>query len=195
MKTELVEKTRKEINRDVILRCAVELFHERGVDDTSVNLIVARAGIAKGTFYLYFRSKDELIEEVFDGFTSDFFEKVVSPNSLEPRVAAFSEGIIGFFAANTLFLEELRKSLFSNKRFRYAEKAFDALSGVIGNYINLKESYPISQLDAYSRIIISSILEICYRLLVDRSIKDQKEARIMLEDLLKRFFDCGHFFT
>lgn len=42
---------------------AMELFMERGVDQTSVNAIVKRANVAKGTFYIYYKDKEELIRQ------------------------------------------------------------------------------------------------------------------------------------
>lgn len=63
------------VRREEIVRTAKELFLERGLRDTSVNDIVGRLGIAKGTFYHYFSSKDELIElfiqEMIDGHLSE----------------------------------------------------------------------------------------------------------------------------
>lgn len=40
-----------------LLRAAREVFAEKGFDATTVSEIVARAGVAQGTFYLYFPSK------------------------------------------------------------------------------------------------------------------------------------------
>lgn len=50
------------IRREEIIRTASELFLEKGLRETSVNDIVARLGVAKGTFYHYFATKDELVE-------------------------------------------------------------------------------------------------------------------------------------
>jgi AcrR family transcriptional regulator len=44
-----------------ILDTAETLIGERGYDNVSVDDIVAACGVAKGTFYIYFKSKDELI--------------------------------------------------------------------------------------------------------------------------------------
>lgn len=185
----------RSITLEGIKSCAVELFEQQGVEETSVNQIVRHAGIAKGTFYLYFKSKDELIDTVFERYTEQFFGRVVDPNGSEPRVKAFSSSIIEYFSENRLFLVELRKSLFENRGYRYTEKTVKALSLVIMNYLNLNRQYPITRLDTYSRMIIGMILEICYRLVVDGTITDQGEAQVMMEDFLKRFFDCGEFFT
>lgn len=47
-----------------ILAAAARLFREKGVRAVSVDEIVRGAGIAKGTFYLYFKTKDDLLEKL-----------------------------------------------------------------------------------------------------------------------------------
>lgn len=46
-----------------IRRVAGELIIKQGIDNTTVEEIAAAAGIAKGTFYLHFKSKDDLVLE------------------------------------------------------------------------------------------------------------------------------------
>lgn len=190
-----VEKNERIISRDMIKVHATELFESRGVDGTSVNDIVKNAGIAKGTFYLYFRNKDDLINEVFEKYGEAFFREVILRNKELPKIVFFASSTIEFFSSNKMFLIELRKNLGSHRDYPYFRKTMTAFSGVILNFLNLNENYPITQLDTYSEIIISTILEICYRLIIEGSIKNQDEARIMLEDFLKRFFDCDKFFS
>jgi len=50
--------------REKIVSAAMELFAKKGFDKSTVDEIVAKAGVAKGTFYLYFKSKDDLIKEL-----------------------------------------------------------------------------------------------------------------------------------
>lgn len=50
--------------REKLVAAAIELFARKGFDKTTVDEIVAEAGVAKGTFYLYFKSKDDLIREL-----------------------------------------------------------------------------------------------------------------------------------
>jgi AcrR family transcriptional regulator len=49
--------------RDVIVRAAVDLFRDKGYDSTNIDDIVERAGIGKGTFYQYFKDKEDLFFE------------------------------------------------------------------------------------------------------------------------------------
>jgi AcrR family transcriptional regulator len=51
--------------RSRIVAAAVALFAEQGYDATSVNQLVARAGVAKGALYHHFGSKDDLLYEVY----------------------------------------------------------------------------------------------------------------------------------
>jgi len=49
-----------------LFAAAVELFGERGYTGTTVDDIVERAGVAKGTVYYHFRSKAELVSALLD---------------------------------------------------------------------------------------------------------------------------------
>lgn len=51
--------------RDRLARAALELFTTRGFHGTTTPLIAARAGVAEGTIYRHFPSKDDLLNEVF----------------------------------------------------------------------------------------------------------------------------------
>jgi len=48
-----------------ILNCGKELFSSKGFKDTNVTDITKMAGIATGTFYIYYPSKDKLFMEIF----------------------------------------------------------------------------------------------------------------------------------
>ncbi|HBN55148.1 MAG TPA: TetR family transcriptional regulator [Lachnospiraceae bacterium] len=53
-------ETKKENKRKDLLNAAFELFTTKGFTDTSIADIVSKAGIAKGTFYLYFKDKTDI---------------------------------------------------------------------------------------------------------------------------------------
>lgn len=52
--------------RDLILRAATDVFAERGFFHAQVADVARAAGIAAGTVYLYFRSKDDLLVSIFE---------------------------------------------------------------------------------------------------------------------------------
>jgi TetR/AcrR family transcriptional regulator, fatty acid metabolism regulator protein len=52
--------------RRQILEAAKEVFAERGYHSASINAIIKRAEIARGTFYLYFESKGKVFDSILD---------------------------------------------------------------------------------------------------------------------------------
>ena len=59
-----------------ILQAAIEVISEKGLDQTSIADIVKRAGVAQGTFYLYFPSKKDLIPAIAEDLLSLTLEKI-----------------------------------------------------------------------------------------------------------------------
>src|SRR4051812_14788894 len=62
-------RRRKEARPGEILYAALDCFAERGFAATRLEDVAARAGVTKGTAYLYFKSKEELFKAVVRGFT------------------------------------------------------------------------------------------------------------------------------
>ncbi len=56
--------SRGDETRDRIFEAAIVLFSEHGYLDTTVEKIVAAAGVAKGTFFVHFATKDALVTEL-----------------------------------------------------------------------------------------------------------------------------------
>ncbi len=59
-----------------ILDAAVEVIAERGYFNSPVSAIAARAGVADGTIYLYFKNKDEVLKKAIDTTVGRFHEQV-----------------------------------------------------------------------------------------------------------------------
>ncbi|WP_459554957.1 TetR/AcrR family transcriptional regulator [Lacunimicrobium album] len=62
--TEAIRKRRKEARPEEILAAAIAVLGEVGFANARMADIAKRAGIAKGTIYLYFKTKDELFQGV-----------------------------------------------------------------------------------------------------------------------------------
>ena len=59
--------------RDALLRAAIETFAARGFFNAQVADVARAAGVAAGTVYLYFRSKDDLLVQLFERTTQEAF--------------------------------------------------------------------------------------------------------------------------
>ncbi len=62
--------------RDSLLKAAAEVFVNQGFHKTKISDIVRAANVAQGTFYLYFKSKDEILHEISNNFTEQINEKL-----------------------------------------------------------------------------------------------------------------------
>lgn len=67
-----VEINKKQKNT-TLLQTAFELFTEKGFTKTTISDIVNRAGLAKGTFYLYFKDKYDLRDKLVTHKTAQLF--------------------------------------------------------------------------------------------------------------------------
>ncbi|MBR5407654.1 MAG: TetR/AcrR family transcriptional regulator [Lachnospiraceae bacterium] len=55
-----------EKRKQELLKIAYDMFLSQGYENTSVDEIIARAKIAKGTYYYYFPSKEKMLEDVIE---------------------------------------------------------------------------------------------------------------------------------
>jgi AcrR family transcriptional regulator len=83
-------KISKEYNerRNEILDEAARLFGAKGYDKSTVNDILNAVGIAKGTFYYYFKSKEEVLDAIIDRITEVVVaraEEAASDKKLSPE--------------------------------------------------------------------------------------------------------------
>ena len=81
-----------ERRRQELLKIAYRLFIEKGYDNTSIEEIITEAGIAKGTYYYHFPSKEATLEAVIDMMLKAEVERaravVESPMPVPQKVAA-----------------------------------------------------------------------------------------------------------
>jgi AcrR family transcriptional regulator len=64
----------RETRRQQIVDAAIEVFARQGYRVASVADIIAQAGVARGTFYLYFQSKEEVFNAALERFHQLFQE-------------------------------------------------------------------------------------------------------------------------
>lgn len=82
--------TRSDATKKKLFDAAMELIGERGFTDASVDEIVERAGVAKGTVYYHFTGKAELVEALIaDRFAplAEAFRNAAAQNADDPRAA------------------------------------------------------------------------------------------------------------
>jgi AcrR family transcriptional regulator len=73
--------------RTVILAAALDVFSRHGFAMARLDDVAAKAGIAKGTLYLYFESKEALFEELIRSFATPIFEDLEAVADAAPPAA------------------------------------------------------------------------------------------------------------
>jgi AcrR family transcriptional regulator len=68
--------SRREIRRQELIEAAVAVFSAKGVAAASVDDMVRAAGVAKGTFYLYFATKDDAVNGVARAMVERVAERI-----------------------------------------------------------------------------------------------------------------------
>jgi AcrR family transcriptional regulator len=75
----------KSERRQQILHAAREVFAKRGYHQATIDDIVAFAGVARGTFYLYFEDKRAVFSDLIDRFSAKLAMAIVSIATDDPR--------------------------------------------------------------------------------------------------------------
>lgn len=104
-KTEISEKEKKQ----KLLESAYQLFTTKGIHNTSIQDIVDKTGVAKGTFYLYFQDKYFLQKELIIKKSKELFQNAL--NHLDKNINNFDSQFI--FIINYIIDEMKQKKRFS----------------------------------------------------------------------------------
>lgn len=111
-----IENNKKQ-KKDALLNTAFELFTSKGINKTSISDIVEKAGVAKGTFYLYFTDKYDIRNRLVSHKASQLFHAAhkallrTDITDTEDRVIFLVDHIIDQLAANKSLLNFISKNL------------------------------------------------------------------------------------
>jgi len=95
-----------ELRREELLDAAQQLFLDKGIGATSIDDIASAAQVAKGTFYLYFPSKEALLHALQERFVAGFLERLESamdrcgPDRWRLRLQAWVRTVIDGYLDN-----------------------------------------------------------------------------------------------
>lgn len=133
---------RRRDRRADLIAATIGVFSEKGVSATSVDDMVQAAGVAKGTFYLYFATKDDVTTAVAAQMiagVADRIERAVSEPGRSPveRLGAIGAGFTG--VGHEPFQRDLIEILHRPENRvlhdRMSEQAFVRLTPLIGGII------------------------------------------------------------
>lgn len=126
-----------EVRRRELIGAAEELFREKGCEETSVSDIVRKVGVAQGTFYYYFRSKDAILDAVLDHYLDDHLEpairSIMADGSLDTmeKIRGIVRESLAFQTGEKKVLEFLLADRNLPSRHKYMLKVRDTFVPVI----------------------------------------------------------------
>ena len=125
---------------DEFIAIATELFFLKGYECTTVQMILDQMGVSKGSFYHYFKSKEELLDQMVQRRTagiSEMADGIVSRLDLTApqKIREFSISLMrpGATLANEMII--LFRNLFSEHNLRFRHKFNNAMMRTIRPFL------------------------------------------------------------
>lgn len=101
----------------LILEAAIRVFHNEGFDKAQVAAIASDAGVATGSVYLYFKSKNDLLDSLFSRFWQAMLEQYDALHAVHPKefirelLSLFFDHIAADPAFTVVYLKEHHRFL------------------------------------------------------------------------------------
>ena len=109
-----IRENKKRKERE-LYSAAYELFTTKGANNTAIDEIVKKAGVAKGTFYLYFKDKYDIIDKLVLLKSRQVIEEAIAETrklgleNFEDKTIFFINYVINYFKGNKLMLKLINK--------------------------------------------------------------------------------------
>lgn len=131
--------------KDEIIKSAFELIHKKGFNNTGIQEILVSAGVPKGSFYFYFKNKDDLGLQLIDYYIGSVIaladEMLLSDNSPLLQLRLFLDQLAkscekAGFQGGCLVGNMAQESGGLNDMFHTKlERAFGAMQEKIGEFL------------------------------------------------------------
>ena len=193
------EVKKPEVRREEFMNAAKALFDERGVDPVSVNDIITRVGVAKGTFYWHFKSKEALLDALAERKIRLFIDRI-QPIAADDRLGAVDK-LRGIFAGHDSACQSHRcladyfhrpenMSLHQKHRALERERLCPLLATILSQGVDegvFATAYPETAAD-----FLIMALTILVHPPRDSQGQDQATRRRGIQDVLERALGAAH---
>ena len=182
----MAETKDSEERRNEFVEAAEKLFREHGIVDTTINSIVKEMNVAKGLFYYYFKSKDDVIDAISEKYNELFNEMMnasMDKDTYEERLEQYITNCVHSFRVLTRQVEgkDVDLTPLSSRSIEEAKKvSIDGLCDLFEEGMKdgtLQFVHP----KYYADILISGILT-----LVEEKEAVDDEIKDIIIDLIER---------
>ncbi len=180
----------------LLMNSAYELFTEVGFHKTTIAQIAKRAGLGKGTFYLYFRDKEDVRDSVIVQRSGQLLQAAIDNTDLEKtgmsfyeRLITITDYIIDYLTENKELFKFINKSLGSgllaekNENDASSAGIMDLEEFIRGLIKKRKVVLKDQRLFVYT--LIELISSTCYSVVVDSQPVTIEEYKPYLYNVIK----------
>jgi len=185
----------KEFKEKALFNSAYELFLNKGIRNTAISDIVKKAGVAKGTFYLYFKDKYDICDKIIIEKSSELIKEaykavVINGHSdYTETIIAFTDYIIEYLKQNVVLLTLVHKNLSWGLFKKAIADERDKEIELIYEYLKkgLEENGLESQdLDEVVFMIVELIGSICYSSIIHNEPREIGEMKPILYRMIRK---------
>lgn len=185
---------KKKKKQEALLAAAFELFSSKGVNNTTIGDICDHANIAKGTFYLYYQDKFQLLENLILVKSGELISKAYKftmdnrKEKLYDTVKLFIEYIIDYFVENPNVLI-LIKSNISYPLYKEAmadEDVKNLISDFKSAYSTMKNREYGEELERSLYMIIELTSTVCYGAIIHNQPAPIEEMKPVLLRIIEK---------
>lgn len=188
-------ENKKKAKKSSIETAAFELFAENDIAETSIDQIVKRANVAKGTFYLYFKDKNQLLHHIIFKksveLVGDALQKAASQqiDNHTERILYLTDYVIEFFRQNKHMLKIINKNLsWSILGDTIKEEQDPEIKKYVDLYINDMQNDGYTKEEAFQLLfmIIEFISTVCYSAIILNQPDNIENLKPMLFETIRK---------
>jgi AcrR family transcriptional regulator len=125
-----------EERKNELMDAALELFLEKGFENTAVNDIVKKVGVAQGLFYYYFGSKQDMLDAALDRYIGKLMcmlANIANDTSMaiEDKFQSFLDTFFGYGESNEKFAADLHQEKNRIIHQKLTDKTIEAVAPLL----------------------------------------------------------------
>lgn len=171
-----IRKTNAVAKKEKIFNSAKSLFRKNGFENVSVDSIVEAAGVAKGSFYVYFDSKDSIIAAFINDYVKEvdadyktYLDSFDAQTPASDLIISFIEKIthilsneIGYDQIRTLYRVQITKTVNTDAVLDYHREIYQLFHDILRRGIQQGEYRTDIPLEVLTRHFMTAIRGITY---------------------------------
>ena len=189
----------KRLKLNALYNTAFELFTTKGISKTTISDIVDKAGVAKGTFYLYFRDKldirDKLVSHKAQELLRNAHHSMIQEGitGFVPQIHFLVDNIIDCLSENPALLVFIHKNLSwgvfkSLMNEKPAEDGFDFYEAYLA-FLSQDESISLKEPELVLFSIIELVSGTCFQCIIHQQPVTLEQYRPFLHQAIDGILD------